>query len=606
MRFKAVVVENIGGLIDQRVALPEAPMVAFAGPNGTGKTKLLAAMVSYWAGNLPAPRSGATARASVEVEFSSHDLAAFSAFNRAMGWNDMPDPPVNVTLTVTKNPLRGVERTSDPQTATLYQFVTNEEFLRRNPALNPMYLPAERRLLPAGSGSIDLAQLAEAVAYQQTAASRNAIQNYGRLDDQEFEQFAKALCVADRLEDDPDEPAGTPLSRIEWPEFLDTVNQLLHPKKLLPLNRSHPDQLRIQLPNSETHSVPDLSSGERQALVIISRVLRAGAGHSVVLIDEPDAYLHPNLSQRLVHALERGTGDSGQLVVATHSPAVLDRIPTNSIIRLDYSAKAGPVADESGLIELHRTTGFKASALTQSELLVVTEGELDDVVLKALFPKLARASLQRANGRAGVFQRVRHLRDYRIPVLGLVDRDVAPPTVDKDLEASICVLPTADMEGAFISDDTVLEIMVNERYVRSEYRSVHALKAVRDKLFAERRESAIAELAQNDLRRTFGIKWPAARAQNPLDRLREVSSLASNPTPTDIESAIQAAADKWNQTAAEPWKVVRGKYILAEFTSTCTSWTKGSELLEAVAAKMPALAALHEFESKMDQLLSGN
>ena len=49
--------------------------------------------------------------------------------------------------------------------------------------------------------------------------------------------------------------------------------------------------------------MPDLSSGERQALIIISRVLRAGAGHSVVIIDEPDAYLHPNLSQRLIQAL---------------------------------------------------------------------------------------------------------------------------------------------------------------------------------------------------------------------------------------------------------------------------------------------------------------
>jgi hypothetical protein len=59
----------------------------------------------------------------------------------------------------------------------------------------------------------------------------------------------------------------------------------------------------------------------------------------------------------------------------------------------------------------------------------------------------------------------------------------------------------------------------------------------------------------------------------------------------------------WNAIAAEPWTVVRGKYILAEFTRTCTDWTKGSDLLEAVAAKRPRLVALQEFESKMDGLL---
>lgn len=63
MRIRAVTVENIGGLVDQRIELPDSPIVAFAGPNGTRKTKLLGAMLSYWAGDLPAPRSGTTASA---------------------------------------------------------------------------------------------------------------------------------------------------------------------------------------------------------------------------------------------------------------------------------------------------------------------------------------------------------------------------------------------------------------------------------------------------------------------------------------------------------------------------------------------------------------
>lgn len=51
---------------------------------------------------------------------------------------------------------------------------------------------------------------------------------------------------------------------------------------------------------------------------------RAGAGRTVVVIDEPDAHLHPNLSRRLMRVLEQGVGPDGQLIIATHSPAILD------------------------------------------------------------------------------------------------------------------------------------------------------------------------------------------------------------------------------------------------------------------------------------------
>lgn len=603
MRFTSITVSNVGGLVDQRIELPPSPIIAFAGPNGTGKTKLLAGLLSFWAGILPMPRQDATAEAIVGVALNETDRAALAAFSETMGWGAV-EVPEAVELRTTRNEIAGTSRTSNTGHPAVQEFAGNQAFLLKAPGLNPTYLPAERRLLPAAKGGIDLEQLAEAISYQQTTKSRSAIQNYGRLDDQEFEQFAKALCVADRLEDEEGDEPSAPLSRIQWPEFSETVNALLHPKRLLPLSKRYPDKLRIQLPNGDVHAVPDLSSGERQALVIISRVLRAGAGHSVVVIDEPDAYLHPNLSQRLIEALLNGTGGTGQLIVATHSPAILDRIPTASIIRLDYDKKAKPIGGEAGLIELYKTTGFRASALTQSELLVVTEGDSDDVVLKAIFPDLSRASVQQGQGRRGVVQRVTHLLDYDIPVVGLVDRDVAPPSLEPEVEPHICVLPTADLEGAFLSDDAALQVMLAESYIKPQYRDLAALAAVRDSLYASKRDNTIAELAQQELRNAFGIQWPSSRGDDALTRLRATNSPSSNPTSADIEDAIRRATELWDASALEPWKLVRGKYILGEFTRTCTNWTKGSTLLEAVAKKRPKLNALQQFTERVNLLLA--
>ena len=94
----------------------------------------------------------------------------------------------------------------------------------------------------------------------------------------------------------------------------------------------------------------------------------------LVLIDEPDAYLHPHLSQRLIDALTEAVGESGQLIVATHSPSILDRLPASSILRLSHGSAPRLVADEDERLELYRAAGFRASALTQSDLLMIVEG----------------------------------------------------------------------------------------------------------------------------------------------------------------------------------------------------------------------------------------
>jgi predicted ATPase len=197
--------------------------------------------------------------------------------------------------------------------------------------------------LPAGTSGIDLQQLDESVAMQKTVESRGSLNNYGRLDDQEFESFAKALCVAETL---PSEGAEGVPSRITWTRFRDLINAIIEPKEIIGLSREHPETLRVRTPSGHTHRVPDLSSGERQALIIMSRVLRAGAGHSLVLIDEPDAYLHPNLSRRLMNALAEGTGADGQLIVATHSPSILDSLPPEAIVRFSHDGKPTPIEAE--------------------------------------------------------------------------------------------------------------------------------------------------------------------------------------------------------------------------------------------------------------------
>lgn len=65
-----------------------------------------------------------------------------------------------------------------------------------------------------------------------------------------------------------------------------------------------------------------LSSGEKQLLVILLTVLVQDKGHGVLFMDEPEISLHVEWQQRLI-ALIRALNPNVQIVLTTHSPAMV-------------------------------------------------------------------------------------------------------------------------------------------------------------------------------------------------------------------------------------------------------------------------------------------
>lgn len=587
------------------------PVVALAGPNGTGKSKLLAAILSFWSGVMPTPTDAVNATVRLQVTFSPAERTALDQLSREVAWGESSCPE-EVTF-ISRQHIGGFSRESVPNTSVLASFLNISAFVQKQRSLDLVYLPAERRLLATNNTSIELDQLTELVSFQKTAESRTSVQNYGRLDDQEFERFAAALSVASQLapDDDSQEDAGhvadpddSITSRIDWKQFSETVNDLIFPKRILPLSKNHPSRLRIRVPSGESHYVPDLSSGERQALVIISRVLRAGAGDASILIDEPDAYLHPQLSQRLIAALTLGIGPEGQLIVATHSPAILDALPTNAILRLSHDKEVTPVGSESDRMQMYQETGFRASAITQSDLLLVTEGDSDGILLQSLVPKLSKASIITGYGRAGVINRVKNLLSYDLPVIGTVDRDVSPPTLDDPKVASqIIVWPAADVEGLFLSDIAALEVMIANKLVKSDYRDLDILRSFIISLYDAQKDNVIAELAKNTLRTSEILRWPKSRGDDPLKRLHSFASSVAPIEKSVIDDAIANATKAWNDNAQNPWVLVRGKYIIGDLVSEASDIRTAAAFLEAVAVHEPKLKGVEAFTKRVDEYL---
>ena len=567
MRLTRLQTANIGGLHDCDIELPDRSIVAFAGVNGTGKSKLLACLLAPWTRTIPLSASQElAAKVSVHMEFDEEERSALEELAKQRNADAARSAPELFQLTFENRALSGFDISTDTDYYTARECFVNIPFLERYPSFNLIFLPAERRLIQPGSNLVDLSQLSETVGQRRLVEARNSINDYGRLDDQEFEAYAKALCVAGSLPSEAEEDGGGANEKARWTEFKSAVDSLLFPKLLLPLTREHPDELRIAVPSGGWHRIQELSSGERQALIVISRVFRAGEGHSIVAIDEPDAYLHPALSARLLRAISPGL-EGGRLIVATHSPSILDSIPPEAIFRLSYDQPPRVVESEDERLVMYRAAGFRASALTQADLLVVTEGQTDSAILPTLIPELGSAALQSRGGRAQVLQTLSSLIHYDIPIIGVVDADVHADTVPPTISGVCHEWSVADLEAVLLSADSALAAAVEGMLVKTQYRSVGALRNVLDAMLLTFKDQAIAEVAQRQLRAATNITWPSPRSETALSQLRSLPGQLPQLDATTINDAISSAEAEWQASLPRPWRLVRGKWLIGRLRS---------------------------------------
>jgi hypothetical protein len=83
--------------------------------------------------------------------------------------------------------------------------------------------------------------------------------------------------------------------------------------------------LVVELPNGTQHPVQDLSSGERQALLLLTELRRLWRPGSLVLIDELELHLHDAWQGRIYDSIKAMQGElGGQVIVTTQSHALFE------------------------------------------------------------------------------------------------------------------------------------------------------------------------------------------------------------------------------------------------------------------------------------------
>ena len=180
----------------------------------------------------------------------------------------------------------------------------------------------------------------------------------------------------------------------------------------------------------------------------LAEVRREGGGNAgrttLLLIDEPELYLHPQAIEVVRAALSRLAGDGYQVVITTHSANMISRsdAPNTLLIRRSVAegTKCYPRIKDAVIEAIddanHQSETLFAlsnsSKILFSERVVITEGKTERTILPAIFydafgatPDEEKIGLVDIGGTPNIPDTLKVLRAMGMPCKAIVDLDFA-------------------------------------------------------------------------------------------------------------------------------------------------------------------------------------
>lgn len=223
-----------------------------------------------------------------------------------------------------------------------------------------------------------------------------------------------------------------------------TVEQLSAQNLRIRLSSSEPDENEQDWNEAarEFHGkalhIKEASDGVQAFVGIVCAVL--SGDYRAILIDEPEAFLHPPLARKLGTQLTSNLKAGGILMASTHSPdflmGCLQASPHVRVVRLEYSngKSKGKIVDSAALAKL-----FKAPLLRSANVIsalfhdgvVVTESDNDRAFYAEIYYRLAEQEkgypsilFVNAQNKQTIRDIIGPLRAFGVPAAAIVDVDI--------------------------------------------------------------------------------------------------------------------------------------------------------------------------------------
>lgn len=209
---------------------------------------------------------------------------------------------------------------------------------------------------------------------------------------------------------------------------------------LSPVSRTKDDLLRLLELSVEGDTglglpVDRISSGAGQIslFAFVLRLLASSQDEYVLIVDEPELSLHPQAQRSLMSEL---ASESAQLLVATHSPSILDRADSRTVRRLSTGAdgvevKGSGAISDAAARRLQRIANPRTAEAFFATKVILVEGESDYLALSVLAERsgvdldgagVSLISLEGA-GSFSTFVTLLGPAGLEIPLIGMCDAD---------------------------------------------------------------------------------------------------------------------------------------------------------------------------------------
>jgi hypothetical protein len=154
---------------------------------------------------------------------------------------------------------------------------------------------------------------------------------------------------------------------------------------------------RLEVKNERGELVPleSLSSGERVLMSTVLWIYKAqatGVHFKLILLDEPDAHLHPSLTRHFIRLiLEAFVERRGvQVIMTTHSPSTVSLVPQGSLFEISRENPGRVLPADRSKVVMRLTGGFVA--IQDATRTVLVEGKGDPAFYRMVWSLLTVAS----------------------------------------------------------------------------------------------------------------------------------------------------------------------------------------------------------------------
>lgn len=340
--------------------------------------------------------------------------------------------------------------------------------------------------------------------------------------------------------------------------FKSAFNQLLAPKALL--DPDPKDQKLYYEYLGQKFLFSALSSGESEVVNIVFDFILRNPSDCIVIFDEPELHLHPELSYKLIQTL-RSAGRNNQFLLCTHSPDIITSSLDHSVFFLSFADndehnQAIPVHEDDKTNQALRLLGQSIGIVSLGKRIVLVEGNqssLDKQVYGSIIREHFHSLVLVPTGGKDIIRSFALVVDqvldktiWGVDFFMLCDRDAAADAevfdVEKGAKGRLRFLPRYHLENFFLDADVLASCFAQLETNDSWLRDRVAIEAKLTQLANNNLSYATALIVSNDVRRKCGNVSVMPNGRISVDELPSLLTRSALEEKTRLQTLLEQDA----------------------------------------------------------------